>query len=351
MTPNGLWERLVAVDLVAGPMPSAGACSSPWYVSAMVAVAAWIASIFLLVSLGIALAGVLRSANGALVTGALICAASAAVMRMWRDKLFAQQFAVAASLAGQALLAYGILDAHWRSPGGWLTFALVEAALVAASPVYVHRVLSTIATAYAVRFALAHAGLGVMFAPLIAGAFVAAWSCVRTRPLEGALWRPVMAGVALVGLLFVPASLVDMFAWQVRTRSVGAVELAWFATAILAGALLVVIRGILRDTGVDLRSRTAWIAFAAGAGIALAAQPVPGLVVALVVLLVAFHEGSRTLMALAIVGMIGALVHHYYALDATLLAKSGALLATGVVVLVAAAAVRYGLADAETRHA
>jgi len=44
-------------------------------------------------------------------------------------------------------------------------------------------------------------------------------------------------------------------------------------------------------------------------------------------------------------------VHHYYALDATLLAKSGALLATGVVVLVAGAAVRYGLADAETRRA
>ena len=230
-------------------------------------------------------------------------------------------------------------------------FALVEAGLVVASPVYVHRVLSTIAAAYAVRFAFAHAGLGVMFAPLVAGAFVAAWSCLRTRPVEGALWRPVMAGVALVGLLFVPASLVDMLAWQVGKPPVGGVALAWAAAAILAGVLLVAIRGILHDTGAGLRSRTAGIAFAAGAGIALAAQPVPGLVVALVVLLVAFHEGSRTLTGLAIAGMIGALVHHYYALDATLLAKSGALLATGVVVLVAGAAVRYGLADAETRRA
>jgi hypothetical protein len=153
-----------------------------------------------------------------------------------------------------------------------------------------------------------------MFAPLVAGAFVAAWSCLRTRPLEGALWRPVMAGVALVGLLFVPASLVDMLAWQAGKPPVGGVALARAAAAILAGVLLVAIRGILHDTGVGLRSRTAGIAFAAGAGIALAAQPVPGVVVALVVLLVAFHEGSRTLSGLAIVGMIGALVHHYYAL-------------------------------------
>ena len=160
-----------------------------------------------------------------------------------------------------------------------------------------------------------------------------------------------MAGVALVGLLFVPASLVDMLAWQVGKPPVGGVALAWAAAAILAGVLLFAIRGILHDTGAGPRSRTAGIAFAAGAGIALAAQPVPGLVVALVVLLVAFHEGSRTLTGLAIAGMIGALVHHYYALDATLLAKSGALLATGAIVLVAGAAVGYGLADAETRRA
>ena len=351
MTREGLWERLVAGGVVSGPLPRGEPTSSPWYVSAMVAVAAWIASIFLLVSLGIALPAVLRGGTGSLVTGALVCAACAIVMRMRNDKLFVQQFAVALSLAGQALLAHAILDAHWRSPERWLMFALVEAGLVVASPVYVHRVLSTIAAAYAVRFAFAHAGLGVMFAPLVAGAFVAAWSCLRTRPVEGALWRPVMAGVALVGLLFVPASLVDMLAWQVGKPPVGGVALAWAAAAILAGVLLVAIRGILHDTGAGPRSRTAGIAFAAGAGIALAAQPVPGLVVALVVLLVAFHEGSRTLTGLAIAGMIGALVHHYYALDATLLAKSGALLATGAIVLVAGAAVGYGLADAETRRA
>ena len=160
-----------------------------------------------------------------------------------------------------------------------------------------------------------------------------------------------MAGLALIALLLVPASLVDFFAWQVRATPVGGVALAWVSSTILAGVLLAAIAGILRDAGVDLRSRTGRIALASGAAIALAAQPVPGLVVALVVLLVAFHEGSRALMGVAVAGMIGALVHHYYALDATLLAKSAALLATGVVVLVAGIAVRFGLADPEPRHA
>ena len=70
----------------------------------------------------------------------------------------------------------------------------------------------------------------------------------------------------------------------------------------------------------------------------------PGLVVGLIVLIVAYAQGRRALCGLAVAGMIVALSHYYFALDTTLLAKSGALLATGIVLLAAGLAVRAGLA-------
>ena len=346
MTRNELWDRFAAAGLVRGDMPGeAGA--TPWYVAAMVGFAAWIASIFLLVFLGIAVSGLFREGGGMIMLGVVLCAMSVVAMRV-RRSVFVEQMALAVSLAGQALIGVGIVGGEWRSPGAWLVFAAVEATLVALGPLYVHRVLATLVAAYAVRFALAHAGLGGLFPALIAGAFVLAWA---SPARNDGLRLPVTAGLALAALLVVPASLVDIFAWGGRGKPAVPTSFAWIATLALAGVLLATVARLLREMGAGFQSRPAVVALAAAAAAALAAAPMPGLVVALIVLLVAFGEGRRALMGLAIAGMIGALVHYYYALDATLLEKSGALLATGVVLIVAGIAVRVGLADGEPRHA
>jgi uncharacterized membrane protein len=325
--------------------------ATPWYVSAMVAVSAWVASLFLLAFLGASLGEIVRGPKGALIVGTIVCAICAVAMRTMRGRLFAEQFAVAASFAGQALVAYGILDAHWRAPSNWLALAVVEVALVAAAPTAVHRVLCTMAATLAVRFALAHAGASVLYPALVAGAFVAAWWFSHRGPRNDALWRPVTAGLALVGLLAVPVALADLFAWQVRAAPIGAAVLPWIAALALAAVLLALVAGLLRQTGVSLRSRTALVALAAAAAVALAARPVPGLVVALVVLLAAFGDGRRALAGVAIAGLVVAIVHHYYALDATLLAKSGALLATGIVLIAGGLCVRAGLAGGDPHDA
>ena len=351
MTPEALWDRLVAARLADGPMPPMPPAASPWYVSAMVGIAAWVASFFLLAFLFAALGGMLRDAKGALVVGTIVCAVCAVAMRTLRDRTFAQQFAVAASLAGQALVAYGILDGHWRAPASWLTLAAVEAGLVAAAPAYVHRVLSTLAATLAVRFALAHAGASVAFPALVADAFVLAWWTAHRGPRNDALWSPVSAGLALGALLVVPVSLSDLLVWQVRAAPVATTVLSWVTTLAVMAALLVVVAGIVRDNGVGRQTRTGVVALAAAAAVALAAHDVAGLVAALIVLLVAFAEARRALMGLAIAGLVGALVHHYSALDATLLAKSAALLVTGALLLAAGVAVRVGLADGGPQRA
>src|SRR5689334_21056135 len=169
-----LWQRLRAANLVDGELPERSADASPWYVNAMVAFAAWIASILMLVFFGILFHKLFESHPAMIVFGIVVCAGCAALMHVARKSTFVSQVAVATSLAGQALIGYGLLDQHWGAPLAWVAFAALEAVLVVAAPNYVHRVLTTIAAAWSLRVAMAYAAVGPLFLPLAAAAFVLA---------------------------------------------------------------------------------------------------------------------------------------------------------------------------------
>ena len=339
---NELWDRLVAARVVSGAMPEGNATASPWYVTTMSAVAAWIASIFLVIFFGLALKGVVEKPAGAITVGAAICIASVVVMHFVRRRVFFAHLAVAMSLAGQVFIAVGIFDQHWRSAGAWIAFAAVETVLAVAAPNYSHRILTTLAAAWSLRFAFAVGLVAPLFAPLCAAAFVAADRASRRFAWSG--WMPISAGLALAALFTIPLVFGEIFWWPARGPLAFNAAMSWFAAASLAAVLVFVIAEPIRRAGMSFTSRTATIAFATAIAAALAAKPVPGLVVGLIVLIVAYAQGRRALGGLAVAGMIVALSHYYFALDTTLLAKSGALLATGIVLLAAGLAVRAGLA-------
>jgi uncharacterized membrane protein len=75
-----------------------------------------------------------------------------------------------------------------------------------------------------------------------------------------------------------------------------------------------------------------------------AAWPLPALVAALLVVVVAFASGRLALMGLGLVAMAAILAYYYYALETTLLAKSMSLIVAGAVLLVARFAVRSWIA-------
>src|SRR5262249_13483355 len=111
-----LWARLAQDSLVTGAMPSTPEDASPWYVHAMVAIAAWIASILFVIFFAILFKALLRSDAALIGFGAVICVACVVVMHVMHRNRFVSQVAAAASLSGQILIAAGILEHDWRSP-------------------------------------------------------------------------------------------------------------------------------------------------------------------------------------------------------------------------------------------
>ena len=346
-----LWSRLVAANLVAGPMPETAAEASPWYVTAMIGIAAWVASLFFLVFVGIALAEVFRYDEGWLPVGLVLCAACAVAFRIGRRSMFVTQLALSMSLAGQALIAYGVLRHQTSNPAAWIALAVIAIVLVAAAPHSVHRVLAALAAALCTRYALAFAGLSPMFPALVAAAFLLALFGEERGLATRALWHAVATGLALGALVVIPAQLGEIFWWGMGTHRPPPAAMSWAGAFALAVVFLAAIARALHRARLPWSSRTSVVALAAGAALALAARPVAGLTLALIILLAAFGAGRRALAGLAIAGMLFALGHYYHSMDTTLLAKSAALFASGVVLLAAGLAVRLGIAGEEADHA
>jgi len=329
-----VWESLTTAGIVNGPPPADAGDRSPWYVRAMLGIAAWLAAVFLLAFLGIGLSGVLRNATAAIAIGAGICGVAIAALRLVPANVFVVQLAVAASLAGQGLIAFGLLDhGSWRNAGPWLAIAAFEVVLIALAPDYLHRVLSTLAAAVAMRMALGALGWATLYPALLAAVFVATQGIELRSPARGALWAPVATGLVLALLLLVPSTLV----WNELGGVRGALQLAgvprWLGTAALAVVFVAAITRLLIEARVAWTSLTGMSALLAGLVVVLVAWPIPGVIVALLVLLLAFAAGQRVLMGLAILALLAALGHYYYSMQSTLLVKAAALFAIGVLLV------------------
>jgi hypothetical protein len=173
-----LWARLKQAGLVAGEAPVASGSVTPWYVRAMLGIAGWIGALFLLGFVGAGFAFVMKSAFAALFVGALMCAGATVLYRARASGDFANQFAFAVSLAGQALIVIGVgkvLGTGW----GWshiaLPFALLALVLFVLIPNFLHRVWSAMSGVGALVVAFDSWGLQPYTHALVFAAFSWAW--------------------------------------------------------------------------------------------------------------------------------------------------------------------------------
>jgi hypothetical protein len=327
MTAAELWDGLLAAGLVEGERPEPGEAPPPWYVRAMLGIAGWIAACFLIGFLGIALA-LGTHGEGAFAAGAVCCAVAFGLFRQFPGQDFVEQLALAISLAGQALIAYGLHDIlHGGGASLYLAFALVEAVLVLAIPNALHRVLAAAGAGGALALALGDLALPGIASPLLCAALALVWVEPQVWARGGRLWRPVGYGAVLALLLTETFRLFDLgdelFGWSHDAPGWMTLHGPLIGRIVAAAILVFVALHLAGREGVERGSRL-FLAIACGAIlIGLVTIGAPGLAAALLILLLGFAAGSRLLMAVAILSLLGFVSHFYYSLHATLLEKSG----------------------------
>ena len=344
MTREVIWEQLRQGGYVEGELPARGEARSPWFVRVMLGIAGWIGALFLLGFVGVGLAMVVKSPTASWLVGAGACASVAMLFHANRDGDFSSQFGLAVSLAGQALMVYGLTEWVGHSFAAVaLGVAAQQALLFLLLPNFVHRVWTAWTGAYAMSFALADMGLQAFAPAAITAGFGVVWLKEFDDPARGALLRAGGYGLALAAVQTAVMHGGLWYGWIAtmggRAPS-GSVALAWVG-AVAAGAVLVgAVLLLLRREQVGLDTGPGKVALVAATMLAIASLKAPGVGPAAAILAVGYANGNRVLAGLGIAALIGYLSHYYYALHATLLEKSILMGCAGIALLAARLALR-----------
>lgn len=333
------------------PIPAAladplDADNSPWYIKGLVGIAAWIAALFIGVFLG--LTGWWAIPNAMLQLGIILTVGAIVLKRLLPRSIFWGQLTFAAILTGQGLL---ISDFYWRSFSDELTWfgfitvvdvwykgmgatalfvIVLELFIFALYPDALHRMLSIFAITTAVLVLIyiheqpdwIH---GVTF--VLALGAVLSWQ--QELRLLASRWHPFRAplgyglALALFGVCLFSLDDLSLLPTQWWLSAVGFTIL-----------LLYLVFTLLQELGRPIVSPVGLWALGAVALLLIPAYQTPGILAAIIVLLLSHWRHNGLLMGLATVFLLFFLGVYYYYLDITLLNKSYILMGTGAILLV-----------------
>ncbi|HKB81689.1 MAG TPA: DUF4401 domain-containing protein [Burkholderiales bacterium] len=343
---TSLWSQLKQAGLVEGDAPAETLAVTPWYIRTMLGIAGWIGAMFLLGFVGAAFSIVMKSAGSGLAAGALLCAAATFMFRARPNGDFFNQFALAVSIAGQALICVGF-GQLFTTQIALVAFlvALLEAGLFFLIPNFLHRVLSVAAGAGSLVIALSIWGFYPYTQAVVFVAFAWAWLNEFRFPDRGAELRALGYGLTLLVIAeLVTHSSMDWWrsAWMGRGEMalIGGALGFWIGAALVGAITIWAAWTLLVRQGVDIAKGPGLAALGGAVLVALISIKAPGLGVTVTILLLGYANGNRVLAGLGILALVAYWSYYYYSLEITLLQKSAVLFSAGIVLIAARQAMR-----------
>jgi hypothetical protein len=357
-TTSQLWSDLASAGIVQGPAPAQTGQTSPWYVKVLLGFSGWLAALFLLGFIGAGFVFIVKNEVAAIITGLLMIGAAYAMLRAASNE-FVEHLAMAISLAGQALVGFGIFrllnsELFGRHTGvSWLLLTLFEIPVMLLIPNFTHRVLTTLIVTFGFSMSLNAFGAGFVFGGIIL--FIAVWIWLtefddpRTLRLKQAIgYGLVFALIPLKGsALFGYHSLV----WYMARTRPGAWVQPWMGEALIAVVFVYVVWRLLQRYQQSVTAPLTIATLLAAAIISLASIEAHGITIGITILLLGFAGSNKILQGLGIIALLFFVSSYYYLLDTTLLVKAMILLAVGLILLcVRWALVRLLAAAQEAQH-
>lgn len=337
-------DQLAAEQLLAGDdLQSAIAyvedrpVQQPWYIRTMVGFGAWLASLLLI---GFVSSFTFAMEGGYAFVG-IVFIVAAVIARYRFDNDFMVQSVLALSLAGQALVAFGFVETIGKEePENFCIFVVVmSSVLFFVMPDRIHRVIMVLLAAGCATALLYFVNLNDLvpaLGPLLAfalivlhisqGRLIAAGYGEYVKPLLNGLMLAAF-GLLLISTIYV---LPELSGGDTRIY-----PRPWVST-ILLGALLLWVgaRTWSRIGNTGSRQNSAML-IALILTITASCYAAPGILLALIVIILGADSGDRNFAAVGTGFLIIFLATYFYGIEVTMLTKSISLVATGVVLLLA----------------
>jgi uncharacterized membrane protein len=269
--------------------------------------------------------------------GTMLIVVARLILQNTDATLFLEQAALAISLAGQAMMAFAFF--HWfhgdrfslLSPLPWFALAGLEFILILGIPHYLHRLFSSVILTIALIEGGYLSGFGALMVPLILSATVYLWQNEYRDPQMIFFKQAVGYGLSL-GLFWITVSGFSPLGWYLGSRSGIS---GWFSNPSVAAALngAVMLYAFYTLTRQEHGIRFSLTGLVFLVTMALLATWMPGLSIAITLLVLGFARGNLRLQGLSIAALLWSVGHFYYTLHTTLLIKSGMLVLTGLILL------------------
>ena len=268
--------------------------------------------------------------------GLFLCGVAVALNRLGPANDFLEQLALAFSLTGQTLFTIGFFEIFDEVIPVAMLLIVLEVFLLVAYRDYLHRFISTLVIVGAILAIIADIDVleilyGFIFGLGLVGVMVS-WQQYRLWAKGWAEWiAPISSAVivSFLGLLVLP---------QIDDLDLG---LWWLTALLLLGLLLFLIVEIGRDLGFRPRDPILLALMLACIILFIPAMRMPGILGAIIVLLLGFWRSNRFLLGLAACFLVFYLGAYYYSLTWTLLMKSIVLIATGGILFLLRYALQY----------
>lgn len=309
--------------------------AQPWYIRTMVGFGAWLASLFLI---GFVAGFTVALDGGYAIVGAAFIAAAIFIRRK-NDSDFLVQGALALSLSGQALVAWGIVDAI----GGddfeiFLSLIItVSTVLFFVFPDRIHRVIMVLFVTSSLTTLFYVWDLNALV-PILGPVFAVALVLLhRNQPKVsaaglGRYFRPLMNGLMLSAFGVLMLSTIYILP-EIGGTQLNIYPRPWISTLILGIPFFYLGARIGADlTAANGKAGTATIAALLLVVIA-GSWAAPGLLLALIVVMLGAEAGHRTFVGAGIAFLAVFLAAYFYGIELTMQTKSFTLAATGIAVL------------------
>ena len=310
--------------------------TQPWYIRTMVGFGAWLASLLLIGFVG----SIGFAADAGFVIVGVLFIGGAIFARVQSENDFVVQSALASSLAGQALLAFGIVEISGGNDfESVLSIVIIlNGILFFVFPDRTHRVLSILIATSSLGFLLYSWKFNAVV-PILGPVFAAAMVFFYKRQGaiiergKGDLIRPLVTGLMLTAFGFLMLSTVYILpelAWEFAFY-----PRPWISSILLGALLLYMGTQVWPQIGALGGSPGMTVFYGLLVVITVTAWAIPGLLLALVVIMLGATSGNRVFIGAGITFLVVFIATYFYGIQVSMLTKSISLVATGAAVLAA----------------
>jgi uncharacterized membrane protein len=328
------WALLLEQGIVQGEQPENEIFGSPWYVKALLAFSGWLAAIFILGFVGAAFQFIFDTPLVAGIFGVMMVTGALGLLRVSSND-FVEHLGLATSMAGQALIFYTIFDlANHNEIVAWLLLTILEVALVALMPNFVHSVVSALAAAIALAMAFTEMHIPYVVSGIVMFGTSFCWLNEFRYPEQMKKIRAIGYGLVLALVALKGTTLCgDRIFYRFLYQKHGFWAQPWLGELMIGVVTLYLVWSLLQKYEQPLKGRLSIITLFAILLICAVSITVQGITVGIAIVCLGYFCANRILLGLGIVSLLFYISSYYYLLDMTLMDKSLSLLIVGLILL------------------